>query len=33
MYVEDKLHFLVQPGIYKDKMSVQVVDIVEKDVE
>ena len=33
MYVEDKMHFLVQPGIYKDKLSVQVVDIVEKDVE
>ncbi len=33
MYVEDKLHFLVQPGIYKGKLSVQVVDIVEKDVD
>lgn len=33
MYVEDKIHFLVQPGIYKDKLSVQVVDIVEKDVK
>lgn len=33
MYVEDKMHFLVQPGIYKEKLSVQVVDIVEKDVK
>ncbi len=33
MYVEDKRCFLVQPGIYKDKLSVQVIDIVEKDVE
>jgi flagellar motor switch protein FliM len=33
MYVEDQMHFYVQPGIYKNKLSVQVVDIVEKDVE
>lgn len=33
MYVEDKIHFFVQPGIYKEKMAVQVVDIVEKDVK
>lgn len=33
MYVEDKIHFFVQPGIYKGKMAVQVVDIVEKDVK
>lgn len=33
MYVEDQLHFHVQPGIYNNKLSVQVVDIVEKDVD
>lgn len=33
MYVESEMRFLVQPGIYKDKLSVQVIDIVEKDVE
>lgn len=33
MYVEDQMRFLVQPGIYNGKLSVQVVDIVEKDVQ
>ena len=32
MYVEDQVQFFVQPGIYKQKLSVQVVDIIEKDV-
>jgi flagellar motor switch protein FliM len=32
MYVEDQLHFLVQPGLYKGKLSVQIVDFAEKDV-
>ena len=33
MYVEDKMHFRVQPGLYKGKLAVQVTDIVEKDVD
>lgn len=33
MYIEDKMHFFVQPGIHKNKLAVQIVDIVEKDVE
>lgn len=33
MYVEDQMRFFVQPGIYKGKLSVQVVDIAEKDVD
>ena len=33
MYVEDKMHFRVQPGIYDGKLAVQVTDIVEKDVD
>jgi flagellar motor switch protein FliM len=33
MYIEDKLHFKVQPGLYKGKLAVQVVEIVEKDVD
>ncbi|HHY81573.1 MAG TPA: flagellar motor switch protein FliM [Clostridiales bacterium] len=32
MYVEDQMYFMVQPGIYKGKLAVQVVDFVEKDV-
>lgn len=33
MYVEDKVHYLVQPGLYKDKLAVQVLQYVEEDVE
>lgn len=33
MYVEDKVHFLVQPGMHKDKLAVQVLQYVEEDVE
>ncbi|MFH5834876.1 flagellar motor switch protein FliM [Proteiniclasticum sp. C24MP] len=33
LYVEDKVHYLVQPGLYKDKMAVQVLQYVEEDVE
>lgn len=33
MYVEDKMHYLVQPGIYRDKMAVQILQYVEEDVE
>jgi len=33
MYVEDQLRFLVQPGIYKGKLAVQIVDFAEKDVQ
>jgi len=33
LYVEDKVHYLVQPGLFKDKMAVQVLQYVEEDVE
>jgi len=33
MYVEDKVHYLVQPGRHKDKLAVQVLQYVEEDVE
>jgi flagellar motor switch protein FliM len=33
MYVEDKVHFLVQPGMHNDKLAVQVLQYVEEDVE
>jgi len=33
LYVEDKVHYLVQPGLYKEKMAVQVLQYVEEDVE
>lgn len=33
MYVEGKMHYRVQPGIYKDQVSVQVIECVERDVE
>ncbi|MBF7096339.1 flagellar motor switch protein FliM [Alkalibacter mobilis] len=33
MYVEDKVHYLVQPGLHKDKLAVQVLQYVEEDVE
>ena len=33
MYVEDKMHFRVQPGIYDGKLAVQVTDVVGKDVD
>lgn len=33
MNVEDRMHYYVQPGIYNKKLSVQVVEIVEKDVD
>ena len=32
MYVEDQMRFYVQPGVCRGKLSVQVVDIAEKDV-
>ncbi|SRR6056297_1657330 len=33
LYVEDYEHLYVQPGTYKDKLAVQVVDYAGKDVE
>ncbi len=33
MYVEDKVHYLVQPGIHNEKLAVQVLQYVEEDVE
>ena len=33
MYVEDKLHFLVKPGVYNDKLAVEVLQYIEGDVE
>lgn len=33
LYVEDKMHYLVQPGLFKEKMAVQVLQYVEEDVE
>ena len=33
LYVEDCEHLYVQPGIYKDKLAVQVVDYAGKDVD
>ena len=33
MYIEDKVHYLVQPGIYNEKLAVQVLQYLEEDVE
>ncbi len=33
MYVEDKLHFLVKPGVYNDRLAVEVLQYIEGDVE
>ncbi|HCX64797.1 MAG TPA: flagellar motor switch protein FliM [Eubacteriaceae bacterium] len=33
MYVEDKLHYMVQPGLYNDKLAVQILQYVEEDVD
>ncbi len=33
MYVEDKVHYLVQPGIHNEKLAVQVLQYLEEDVE
>ncbi len=33
MFVEGKLHFLVQPGICKNQLSVQVIDCIGRDGE
>lgn len=33
MYVEDKLHFLVKPGVFNDKLAVQVLQYIEGDAE
>lgn len=33
MYVEDKLHFLVKPGVFNDKLAIQVLQYIEGDVE
>ena len=33
MYVEDKLHYLVKPGVYNDKLAVQILQYIEEDVE
>lgn len=33
MYVEDKLHYLVKPGVFNDKLAVEVLQYIEGDVE
>jgi len=33
MYIEDKVHYLVQPGIHNEKLAVQVLQYLEEDVE
>jgi flagellar motor switch protein FliM len=33
MYVEDRVHYLVQPGMHKDKLAVQVLQYLEEDFE
>lgn len=33
MYVEGKMHYRVQPGIYNDQISVQVIECLEGDVD
>jgi flagellar motor switch protein FliM len=33
MYIEDKVHYLVQPGIHNEKLAVQVLKYLEEDVE
>lgn len=33
MYVEDKVHYLVQPGIHNEKLAVQILQYLEEDVE
>jgi flagellar motor switch protein FliM len=33
MYVEDKLHYMVQPGELDGRMAVQIQHYVEEDVE
>lgn len=33
MYVEDKLHYLVKPGVLNDKLAVEVLQYIEGDVE
>ena len=32
MYIEDKLHFLVKPGMFKGKLAVEVLQYIEEDV-
>lgn len=33
MYIEGKLHYLVKPGIFNEKIAVQVLQYIEEDVE
>lgn len=33
MYVEDKLHYLVKPGVFNGKLAVEVLQYIEGDVE
>lgn len=33
MYIEGKLHYLVKPGIFKEKLAVEVLQYIEEDVE
>jgi flagellar motor switch protein FliM len=33
MYIEDKLHYRVQPGIFNKKKAIRIVEIIDKDVE
>lgn len=33
MYIEDKLHYLVKPGVFNGKLAVEVLQYIEGDVE